>query len=88
MAIGKMKSIFIEMVNMIIDENFDISSAIKVVSTNVANILKLPYKGYIKEGFDADLVLLDKDYKIFHLLARGKFMIKNKSIINKGIFEK
>jgi beta-aspartyl-dipeptidase (metallo-type) len=45
-----------------------------VVTSNPADILKLPLKGYIREGYDADILLLDKDFNIIHLMAMGKMM--------------
>jgi hypothetical protein len=34
------------------------------------------------------LVLLDKDYKISHVIARGQLMVSNYKMLKKGTYEK
>jgi len=48
--------------------------ALQVATSNPADILKLKGKGYIQENFDADILLLDADFKIVHLMANGKMV--------------
>ena len=59
----------------------------QVVTSNVADILKLFNKGRIAVGKDADLVILDNQNNIVHLLANGKLMKKDGVLIKKGNFE-
>lgn len=61
--------------------------ALKVVSTNPANIYKLHGKGVLHPGKDADIILLDANTEIQFLLANGTLMIKNGHPIKKGTFE-
>jgi N-acetylglucosamine-6-phosphate deacetylase len=45
--------------------NLELPQAVRLVSTNPAGILGLNHcKGHIKEGYDADLVLLDNSYNV------------------------
>ena len=44
--------------------NVDVPQAIRMVSTNPAQVLRLKAKGQIKEGFDADMVLLDNSLNV------------------------
>lgn len=71
------------------NENIPIEDALKVITSNVANILKLEHKGTIEYGKDADLVMVDEDsLDIEMVIAKGKIMMENGEVIVKGIFEK
>ena len=88
LGIGKVTSLYKEVRDAVIDENINIQDAIKVITSNPADILKLNNKGYIKEGKDADIVLLNKNnLHISSVIAMGKIMIKEGKIIVKGTFE-
>ncbi len=67
-------------------ENIAFETAIKVMTSNPARILKLNNKGFLKEGYDADIVIL-KDQKIIHVIARGQWMMKNNNLLKKGSYE-
>ena len=84
---GDPKSIFIELIDLVEKEKFPLEQALKVVTSNVADILKLSNKGRITVGKDADVVLLDKDNRVYHLVANGNLMVKNAKKIKLGHFE-
>lgn len=65
-----------------------IDKALRLITTNVAKNLKLAGKGELIEGNDADIVILDDDYEVQSVLARGKCMVLDKKIKVKGTFEK
>jgi beta-aspartyl-dipeptidase (metallo-type) len=89
LQIGKVSSLYKEVRDSIIDEKIPIETAIRVITANPADILKLHNKGYIEQGRDADLVLVDKDsLEIDTVIAKGKVMVENKQIIVKGTFER
>ena len=86
--VGSCQSLFKEVRNAVLEEQLDMAIALKVITTNPAKILKLRGKGAVKNGFDADLVLLDRDtLEIDTVLAKGKPMILHKDILHKGTFE-
>lgn len=76
-----------EIKDAVVSENLLLETAWKIVSSNVAKILKLNRKGSIKEDFDADAILLDNDFNIKYLFARGSLMVEEYEIIKKGNFE-
>jgi beta-aspartyl-dipeptidase (metallo-type) len=39
-------------------------------------------------GYDADIVVLDKDLQIRHVFAKGRCMVKERQALVKGTFEK
>lgn len=88
LEMGQPKSIFTELVHTIKDEKLPLEKALPVVTSNVADILKLKQKGRIKIGNDADLVLMDKNYVITEVFARGKKFMDKGNVIVKGTYEK
>ena len=87
--VGSCQSLFKEVRDAVLEEQIDIALALKVVTSNPARILKLSAKGWIKTGFDADLILLDQDtLEIDSVIAKGQPMILHKEILHKGTFER
>jgi len=80
-------SIFTELTDLVKNEGVPLEKAIRVVSTNVAEILKLRNKGRIEKGKDADLVIIDRNFAIHHMVSMGKIMMKNCKIVKKGTYE-
>ena len=56
-------------------------------SENAAAYLRLPRKGRIQAGADADLVLLDPELELRTVLAQGQVMVKDGLIQRWGTFE-
>ncbi len=82
------KSLYEEVKECIEKYNIPIEEALKVITSNVAKVLKLKNKGSIEAGKDADLVLVDeKTLEIKTVIAMGKIMIKDGKVIVKGTFE-
>lgn len=89
LQVGKIESLYQEVRDAIIIEDIGMHDAIRVITSNPADILKLSTKGYIEEGRDGDLVILDKDdFNINTVIAMGRIMIKDKGVVVKGAFEK
>lgn len=57
------------------------------LTASPAKFLKLKNKGKIEEGYDADLLLLDKDLKPHTVLCKGKVMVENYKPVVFGTFE-
>lgn len=71
---GLPSSILREIKDAVNDENLPFEIALQVATSNPADILQLSGKGYVKEGCDADLVVLDNEYNIVRVMANGKFV--------------
>ena len=71
---GLPDSVLREIKESVTEEGIPLEIALQVATSNPADILKLSGKGYIKEGFDADILILDTDFKIVHLMANGKMV--------------
>ncbi len=87
LEMGFPKSIFDELKDAVTDEKMELQDALKVVTSNVADILWLRNKGRIEANKDADIVLIDNDFSIKHLIAMGELMVENSEIIKKGSYE-
>lgn len=78
-----------EVVSLVENYGFTLSEALVYVTVNVANMLDLQKKkGQIKEGLDADFLLLEDDLSINSVFMRGKCMMKDNELLKKGTFEK
>jgi len=86
LASGKPKAIFSELIDCVRLEKLELEKALPVVTSNVAAILKLPGKGRIATGMDADLLLLDENDRIRHLLANGRWLVRDGEILQRGTF--
>ncbi|MCD4746369.1 MAG: beta-aspartyl-peptidase [Bacteroidales bacterium] len=88
LEMGYPKSIFDEMVDAVTQENLELEKILKVITSNPADILRLNQKGRIEPGKDADLVLLNSNYKIDFMIAMGKMMVREQKMLCKGSYEK
>jgi len=71
---GLPDSVLREIKESVIQEGIPLEIALQVATSNPADILRLTGKGYIKEGYDADILILDPDFRIVHLMANGKMV--------------
>ncbi|WP_409305917.1 beta-aspartyl-peptidase [Peribacillus sp. SCS-155] len=88
LKIGKCSSLFEAFCEAILIENVPIQTALKVITENPAKILKLSQKGVLKQGADADIVMLHKDTLALNtVIAKGQTMVQNGKAVVKGTFE-
>lgn len=88
LKIGRVSTLYQEVRDAILEEGIPLEQALRVITQNPADILKLKQKGMIAEGKDADLVLLNKhDYSIDTVIALGKIMVADGKAVVKGTFE-
>ncbi len=88
METGQPSSNLREMRDAVKEEKVPLETALKVLTSNPARILKLKQKGKIEVGLDADLLLLDNDLKINAVFALGVQMVENGVLLKKGTYEK
>ncbi len=87
LASGEPRTLFNETVDLWLREKFPLERALMPVTANPAAILKLRGKGRIAVGADADILVLDREGRMVHLLANGSFMVRDGKVIRKGTFE-
>jgi beta-aspartyl-dipeptidase (metallo-type) len=65
----------------------DLSRVLPAFTANPARLLRLPGKGQIAIGADADLVVLDSDGGIQNVMAMGAWMVRDGKVVQGGTFE-
>ncbi len=81
-------SLYESLRSIVQQEIMPLADALRFITVNPATKLKLPNKGRITTGYDADIVILDKDLNIQHVYAKGRCMVENRQVKVKGVFEK
>ena len=76
-----------ELVDAVMQEGLSLDVALKVLTSNPASVLKLKQKGRVEVGYDADLLLLDANFKIKSVMAMGEIMLHNYKPIRFGAYE-
>lgn len=88
LRVGKVASLHMEVQAAVLEEGIPLEDALRVITSNPAQVLKLTQKGMIQQGKDADIVLLEKDSLNIHsVVAKGQLMVENGVPIVKGTFE-
>jgi beta-aspartyl-dipeptidase (metallo-type) len=62
--------------------------AIRLFSTNAASLYKLPGKGEVRSGGDADLIVLDENSELRDVFARGRRMMSEGRLLARGTFSR
>lgn len=85
---ARASTLFSELIELIKTEGLPLTDAIRIVSTNSADILNLEGKGRIEEEGAADILLLDRDsLELKYTIAKGEICLEDGLIVKKGVFE-
>ncbi len=77
MDIGSSRTL-LETMRQLVSEGLALDELLPYFTANVARLMRLPGKGVITPGCDADLLVLDKKLQVQHLMAKGQWHIKDK----------
>ncbi len=69
------------------DHGLSLSQVLPMFTRNVANLLRLPAKGRLRTGADADLLVLDAQRRPTAVIARGRFLVRDGAPVVHGPFE-
>ncbi len=69
------------------DHPLPLEDVLPIFTSNVAATLRLPGKGRIAVGGDADLVVLDANHRIRDVMARGRFHVRASETVVTGMLE-
>ncbi|MBO5666173.1 MAG: amidohydrolase family protein, partial [Firmicutes bacterium] len=86
-GVGKASCLLKEVKECVERTNIPLEIAIKTITSNPADVLKLANKGRIAVGKDADFVLLSEDLVIDTVIAKGQIMVVGGEPIVWGTFE-
>lgn len=70
----------IDSVRNIVSYGFTVEQAIHMASTNPARIIRQEHLGLIAPGYDADLVIFNKNLNILYTIIKGNLYFKGKKI--------
>lgn len=82
-ASQSMTNVFYEL----LDNGEKLSSFLPFFTKNIAQLMNFHKKGRIEVGADADILILDKNKRIEHVMAMGQWHVKQKQQMLKGTFE-
>lgn len=69
------------------DDGLTLARLLPFITANVADALKLPQKGRLDVGRDADLLVLDeRERTVRHLVARGRLIIRDGALVRREHF--
>lgn len=64
-----------------------LAQVLPVFTSSPAALLRLPGKGLIAVGADADLVVLDAAHGVRDVMARGRWQVRGGFVLRRGLFE-
>jgi beta-aspartyl-dipeptidase (metallo-type) len=86
--VGRVTSLWGEVRDAVVQEKIPLETALLVITSNPARILKLRGKGALAAGADADIVLLDpQSLEVRGVIARGRWLMRDGKVVVKGTFE-
>jgi beta-aspartyl-dipeptidase (metallo-type) len=87
LAVGDIQNLYLEWKDLA-KEGFAFEKILALVTSNPAKRIGVyQTKGSIEEGKDADLLILNRDFEIETVMAKGQLMIHQGELMVKGTFE-
>lgn len=77
----------LDAIQSLLRRGHSLAAVLPPFTTNVATLLRLPGKGRIEVGADADLVVLDENDNALDVMALGKWHVRQGRVEIKGNFE-
>lgn len=75
-GVGKIRTLFDDIIRCITDKKLDTETVFSLVSKNPARALKIyPRKGALRAGSYGDILILDRQYRLCMLFAKGELKI-------------
>ena len=78
----------LDTLNALLARGLPLERALPAFTSNVADLLRLPGKGRIAVGSDADLVALDGQGRARHVLLGGTPHVRDGAVVRHGMFER
>ena len=87
MGVATIKALYNEFLNFM-KAGYKIEEILPFITVNVAKSIGLDnFKGQILPSYDADILLLDKNFDIKFVISRGKILKDDTGFIKKGNYE-
>ena len=76
-----------ETLQQLVSRGHRLEAILPSMTCNVAGLLRLPGKGRVEAGADADLLCLDESFDVRHVMAGGRWMVQDGVPLVRGTFE-
>jgi beta-aspartyl-dipeptidase (metallo-type) len=76
-----------ETLQQLVSRGHRLEAILPSMTCNVAGLLRLPGKGRVQAGADADLLCLDESFDVRHVMAGGRWMVQDGVPLVRGTFE-
>ncbi len=86
LAIATQKDLFRKFGDLLRRGLLPLETAARIFSSNAAEFYKLGKKGRVEPGRDADLIVVDGDFGLVDVFARGKRMMAGGRLVVRGTF--
>jgi len=86
LTIAKERDMFLKLADLLRRGVLPVEAAACVFATNAADFYKLARKGRVAAGADADLIVLDGDFALSEVFARGRRMMAGGRLAVRGTF--
>jgi beta-aspartyl-dipeptidase (metallo-type) len=87
LTIATQRTLFKKFRSLVGRKIITLEQAAQLFAANPARFYKLHQKGEIKEGKDADMILLDQDLNLTDVIAKGRIMMTGGKLLAKGTFK-
>ena len=87
LGVGTSRSLLLTLRKVCLESGVPLEAALSVLTSAPAALLKLGAKGRLAEGLDADIVLLDAEFKVRTVLAQGEVVVEAGVPLKFGTFE-
>ncbi|MFN9089702.1 MAG: beta-aspartyl-peptidase [Gemmatimonadaceae bacterium] len=74
-------------VRTLVARGLPLEAVLPAFTSNAADLLRLPGKGRLTVGADADLVVLDDTLHVTEVMARGAWQVRRGAAVRRGTFE-
>lgn len=88
--VSSVAAMYQQLLDLIEKEGYSLEEILPFMTSNPASALELfPVKGCIREGGDADILLIDPNsgYALDTVIAMGRMMMRNGEVLVKGAYE-
>jgi beta-aspartyl-dipeptidase (metallo-type) len=86
MGVGRSAALA-ETLRVLLGRGHALERVLPAFTSNVAGFLRLPRKGHVAVGGDADLVVLDEQHQVRDVMARGAWHVLDGAVVTRGMFE-
>ena len=86
LTIATQKSLLVNLRHIVQNSVLKPEEAIRLFSSTPASFYKLNQKGQIKKGNDADIIVLDKNFHLTDVYAKGRRMMKDGQLTHHSTF--